>query len=288
MPEDGDTGKEKEAFENAKDEWENVQTLEVNVARKIKDAVISEDTSRQSGTTLLTFDELWRHVEGCNLHGVPEGWHTESNVRNAAVGVRKICFPCAWMRKLWPTPPLRDDLVKEKDLISNLRQFENENEFHVRALKTIYKRLVGGLVDPPRFGSHWEDIGFQGTDPATDLRGVGFLSLVNAVYLVASEPKMLKLAQDVHRLSNDSKQNFPFMVLCINVTRIALIALKEGLVNQLCNEKGSVIGVVNELYASVLFHIYWRWKTEGRTIADSSPILQGVRLKRIAKEDLEP
>ena len=30
-------------------------------------------------------------------------------------------------------------------------------------------------MDPPRYGGHWEEIGFQGTDPATDLRGVGMI-----------------------------------------------------------------------------------------------------------------
>lgn len=28
-----------------------------------------------------------------------------------------------------------------------------------------------------RYGMHWEDVGFQGRDPATDLRGTGVLSL---------------------------------------------------------------------------------------------------------------
>lgn len=29
-----------------------------------------------------------------------------------------------------------------------------------------------------RYGQHWELIGFQGTDPATDLRGVGMLGIL--------------------------------------------------------------------------------------------------------------
>lgn len=29
-----------------------------------------------------------------------------------------------------------------------------------------------------RYGNHWEDIGFQGTDPASDLRGTGMLGIL--------------------------------------------------------------------------------------------------------------
>ncbi len=37
--------------------------------------------------------------------------------------------------------------------------------------------------DPPLTGGHWEDIGFQGNDPATDLRDTGMLSLLQACLL---------------------------------------------------------------------------------------------------------
>lgn len=48
-------------------------------------------------------------------------------------------------------------------------------------LRTIYRQLTSTTVDCPRYGSHWETIGFQGTDPSTDLRGVGILGLVQVM-----------------------------------------------------------------------------------------------------------
>lgn len=33
---------------------------------------------------------------------------------------------------------------------------------HMRVLQTIYKRLLGNRLDCPRYGAHWEHIGFQG------------------------------------------------------------------------------------------------------------------------------
>ncbi len=35
----------------------------------------------------------------------------------------------------------------------------------MRVLQTIYKRLIGSRLDCPRYGAHWENIGFQGKTP---------------------------------------------------------------------------------------------------------------------------
>lgn len=34
-----------------------------------------------------------------------------------------------------------------------------------------------------RYGPHWAALGFQGDDPATDLRGAGVLGLLQLLYL---------------------------------------------------------------------------------------------------------
>lgn len=43
-----------------------------------------------------------------------------------------------------------------------LGQVDNSQTVHMRVLQTIYKRLIGSRLDCPRFGAHWENIGFQG------------------------------------------------------------------------------------------------------------------------------
>ena len=40
--------------------------------------------------------------------------------------------------------------------------FDDTEEVHRRVLQTIYKQLMGSTLDCPRYGSHWEQIGFQG------------------------------------------------------------------------------------------------------------------------------
>ncbi len=51
-------------------------------------------------------------------------------------------------------------------------------------------------------GSH---VLLQGSDPATDLRGVGFLGLVQVLYLVMT-PELLPFAGDVYALSRKEDQ----------------------------------------------------------------------------------
>lgn len=41
----------------------------------------------------------------------------------------------------------------------------------------------------PRRGSHWAVLGFQGDDPATDLRGAGLLGLLQLLHLHWHDPK---------------------------------------------------------------------------------------------------
>jgi len=39
--------------------------------------------------------------------------------------------------------------------------------------RTIYRQLTSSTVDPPRFGNHWDDIGFQG-EPFCYLQQLNF------------------------------------------------------------------------------------------------------------------
>ena len=73
-----------------------------------------------------------------------------------------------------------------------------------------------------------QKIMFQGDNPSTDLRGVGFLALIQPLYFVTT-PELLSLSKAIYKLSLSDTQDFPLMVLSINVTRIALHALRDDL-----------------------------------------------------------
>lgn len=97
------------------------------------------------------------------------------------------------------SPPLRGSPI-ESMVCFGAGGLDSQDPVHGRVLQTIYKKLTGSKFDCALYGDHWEDLGFQGANPATDLRGAGFLALLHLLYLVM-DSKTLLMAQEIFRLS---------------------------------------------------------------------------------------
>src|SRR5690606_3039894 len=70
---------------------------------------------------------------------------------------------------------------------------------HKAALETIFRALTKASDSVADTGPHWEQIGFQGLDPATDLnRTMGFLSVLQVLSFLEEDPN---LAMELYRLS---------------------------------------------------------------------------------------
>ncbi|CAG2182739.1 unnamed protein product, partial [Oppiella nova] len=148
-------------------------------------------------------------------------------------------------------PKLDSGLVEERNRVFAiaLKSFENLDSMQTRFLVTIYQKLTANaLIDCRRFGNHWEDVGFQGTDPATDLRGIGLLGLLQLLFLILS-PETSQLCKDIYKLSLDTRQHFPFAVMSLQISSISLQVLREGLLNKECNEAKCVLKVFNWFYS---------------------------------------
>ncbi|MGH0175703.1 UNVERIFIED_CONTAM: hypothetical protein FKN15_015622 [Acipenser sinensis] len=178
--------------------------------------LISEDSAGY--TPLISFNEALQHFQTTDLSDYKK--NIQPTLRRTGLA--------AITHFLFGHPRLHRELQEERDLVFAIAQcsLDNTQKVHMRVLQTVYKKLTGARFDCPRYGCHWEQVGFQGTDPATDLRGTGFLGLMHALYLVM-DPQTLPLARDIYRLSQHQSQNFPFCVMSINITRIAIQALRE-------------------------------------------------------------
>lgn len=248
---------ENEELEKARQEWEAVESVQ---------PVISEESTP---TPLISFNEALQYFQTTDLGDL---------LKNIQPTIRRTGL-AAITHFLFGPPRLHRELLEERDLVFAIAQcpVDNSQPVHMRVLQTIYKRLVGSKLDCPRYGVHWETIGFQGTDPATDLRGTGFLGLMHSLYFVM-DPEMLPLARDIYKLSLHPTQNFPFSVMSINMTRIALQVLREEALSKECNRRQQVVGVLNEFYVATYLHLYQLWKTQQKTIADSGFVLKEVEL----------
>ncbi|XP_075895049.1 ELMO domain-containing protein 3 isoform X1 [Nelusetta ayraudi] len=244
-------------LEKARQEWEALENVQ---------PALTEDLNP---TPIISFNEALQYFQTTDLGDL---------LKNIQPTIRRTGL-AAITHFLFGPPRLHRELLEERDLVFAIAQcqVDNSQTVHMRVLQTIYKRLVCSRLDCPRYGAHWENIGFQGTDPATDLRGTGFLGLMHTLYLVM-DPETLPLARDIYKLSQHPTQNFPFSVMSINMTRIALQVLREEALSKECNRRQQVVGVLNEFYVATFLHLYQLWKTQQKTIADSGFVLKEVEL----------
>lgn len=179
------------AYEAAKEEWDNVTTVETVFRNNLefRHSVMPHITVHQA----LTYFQV--HDLSVELAEV------QSSVEPRGL--------CTLLTCLLGPPELHDHLTAERDLVFAIAQckLDMSEPVHVRMLQTVYQRLTGTRMDCPCYGSHWEHIGFQGTDPGTDLRGVGMLGLLQLLYL-SNTPHLIPLARDIYRVSVDDQQNF--------------------------------------------------------------------------------
>ena len=265
-----------DAFEAAAAEWDNVQEIVPTFAKDSDN--FDEDQPNSIGlkeTPLVTVAEFIQDFR--QTLRVEEDEDTNDFMEHSSNSfLNKSSLVLKWLKCSCLQPKLNSNLEEEKRLVFAIssQQLHDENPLHFKVLLTLFKLLTGSKIDCPRFGSHWEQVGFQGNDPATDLRGVGCLGLINALYFVMT-PEIFPLAKDIYLISISENQNFPFMVLSINVTRIALHALRDGLLNRHIIQENSVWSALNFFYVAVMFHVFKIWKHEYKTIKDSGYVLKG-------------
>ena len=105
--------------------------------------------------------------------------------------LHRYCKPCRPQLKSAEQRDQRDRTMAVARLA-----LDPNDDTHERMLMAIYCTLTGDATWPPRYGAHWEVVGFQGNDPATDLRGVGMLGLLQMLSFVEHHGDM---ARRIHR-----------------------------------------------------------------------------------------
>ncbi|KAL8616621.1 hypothetical protein ACOMHN_036653 [Nucella lapillus] len=179
--------------------------------------------SMTSVPPLLSFAHLWQHFRTMDHSAVKDKIHVTVE-KKGLTGI---------ISRLFGPPRLHKDLHADRELLFCIAAtaFDNGDTEHIQSLQTIYRVLTGSRFNCPRYGSHWEEIGFQGRDPATDLRGTGMLALVQLVSFLQDD-STAQIARDLYKLALHPTQNFPFCVMCINISRITLQALRDGALNR--------------------------------------------------------
>ena len=237
-------------YEIARHEWDSLPTVEFD----------SKDSVPQRPLRPVSFSEILSYIQNCDL---------KKEKATAKADLPRAGF--------FSRSKLVKKLHQERLLVMAVtkRPFNDKDKLHLRTLQTIYCKLTGSNLNCRRFGSHWQDIGFNSIDPADDLQGVGFLGLAQLTYFL-DNPQTSGLALEIYRYSREETHQVPFCVLSVNFTQLALSALREGCLNKICNKRDQVFVVVNEFYIASFHRYYQRWHKFRKTILELGPLLQDV------------
>lgn len=107
------------------------------------------------------------------------------------------------------------DVIKGEILIP----FDPSNPSYAVLLERLWAGVHADDAYPGHVGPHWKRFGFQGDDPASDIRGARYLGLQYLVRLVESgvEPVLTAL--------HKSHLEFPFSACTLNVFRLLVCHL---------------------------------------------------------------
>ncbi|XP_008812012.2 ELMO domain-containing protein A isoform X1 [Phoenix dactylifera] len=95
--------------------------------------------------------------------------------------------------------------------------FDGSRVEHQDALKQLWRLAYPNREIPPLKSELWKEMGWQGSDPSTDFRGGGFISLENLIFFANNYPdsfQMLLKKQEGKR----AEWEYPFAVAGINIS----------------------------------------------------------------------
>lgn len=120
--------------------------------------------------------------------------------------------------------------------------YDSENLEHEDMLLKLWKSLCPDVPLTGRISKQWSDIGFQGSDPKTDFRGMGLLGLHNLLYFAehdkatalqvlydSQQPKHSKMSKaEWEKSSLDKAIGFSFAIVGINITELVYSLMVDG------------------------------------------------------------
>jgi len=166
------------------------------------------------------------------------------------------------------------DEVTKMIFLSKRALSELDPDFQFQLLITLFQNL---LKQKPsgRFGSHWEEIGFQGNDPGTDLRGAGLFGLWLLIDgSERNDPKMF---------SESKKYNFPYCTTLLTLCRAVIRLLKENQLNAYINQCEKTDKVLSEVFQFLHSEFELKWKNlsaSSRNVAAAGELTRNIDSNR--------
>jgi hypothetical protein len=176
-------------------------------------------------------------------------------------------------------------LIREVEWLRQIK-YDKENEKHEELLMKLWSLLKPDVDLRDRVSKQWQELGFQGDDPATDFRGMGVLGLIQLIYFCERHPH---LSKRIYSRSFHPRIDYPFAVAGINMTSLARELLRKGTLRpHFLNSSAAGVDCpllchFHEIYSSIFVLFDEMWFKEDP--ADGVMAFNGVREKLV--EQLE-
>ncbi|KAI9217934.1 ELMO/CED-12 family-domain-containing protein, partial [Blastocladiella britannica] len=119
-----------------------------------------------------------------------------------------------------------------------------------------------------RISGQWSKIGFQGTDPATDFRGMGLHGLDDLVYIARAHPTLTRRLLDA---SHHPISWYSWAIVGINISSFVVSMLRTRRLQYLMYHYGPTQETVAEFYCSLrFFYLYPSLSGEKETCATNT------------------
>lgn len=160
--------------------------------------------------------------------------------------------------------------------------YRRESSSHEETLLRLWRAVFPSTTLEARVSEQWKLLGFQGTDPATDFRGMGMLGLRTLVYAAEEHREVFRRIVSVQ--AERKERDYPVAVAGINITQL----LYELLEVDREDGEGQVIYVVlnhphafEELWIIALQVLDNTWDDLQASYMDFPRVIAAVR-KRMA------
>lgn len=121
--------------------------------------------------------------------------------------------------------------------------YDKTNPKHEETLLKLWKLIFPNDPLSSRVSDQWKILGFQGTDPASDFRGMGLLGLHNLIYFAEKYTDTFRAI--VKRNVDRGSRDYPAAVAGINITQLLFETLN---VNKPINFNGPVLQIFRILF----------------------------------------
>ena len=104
--------------------------------------------------------------------------------------------------------------------------YDKNNHQHEELLMRLWRAVFPDETLQSRVSEQWKQMGFQGTDPATDFRGMGLLGLMNLIYIAENHSNTFRRIVKGQASRDDFL--YPVAVAGISISHLLTTTFRVG------------------------------------------------------------